>query len=96
MTGAVAWGEWTKSSGLYSEVTLLWDGEKYVGRYRSNMDMSGTLVLKKRDVFHTITAVHQWAVLENADFRANDLVAFVRNVVLRIVGQSSAMQRLGG
>jgi hypothetical protein len=25
----------------------------------------------------------QWAVLENADFRANDLVAFVRNVVLR-------------
>ena len=38
----------------------------------------------------------QWAVLENADFRADDLVAFVRNVVLRIVGQSSAMQRLGG
>merc|ERR1719487_2298289 len=45
-TGAVAWGEWTKSSGLYSEVTLLWDGEKYVGEYRSNMDMSGSLVLK--------------------------------------------------
>jgi hypothetical protein len=38
----------------------------------------------------------EWAVLENADFRANDLVAFVRNVVLRIVSQSSAMQRLGG
>ena len=45
-TGAAAWGEWTKSSGLYSEVTLLWDGEKYVGEYRSNMDMSGSLVLK--------------------------------------------------
>ena len=42
----MAWGEWTKSSGLYSEVTLLWDGEKYVGKYRSKMDMSGSLVLK--------------------------------------------------
>ena len=38
----------------------------------------------------------KWAVLENADFRADDLVAFVRNVVLRIVGLSAAMQRLGG
>ena len=38
----------------------------------------------------------EWAVLENADFRADDLVAFVRNVVLRIVGLSAAMQRLGG
>jgi hypothetical protein len=38
----------------------------------------------------------QWAGLENAVFRAVDLVAFVRNVVLRIVGQSMAMQRLGG
>lgn len=45
-TGAVAWGEWTQSSGLYSEVTLLWDGEKYVGEYKSNMAMSGSLVLK--------------------------------------------------
>ena len=48
MTGAVAWGEWTKSSGLYSEVMLVWDGEEYVGSYRSNMGMSGTLVLKFR------------------------------------------------
>jgi hypothetical protein len=38
----------------------------------------------------------EWAVLENADFRADDLVAFVRNVVLRKVGLSEAMQRLGG
>ena len=38
----------------------------------------------------------KWAGLENAVFRAVDLVAFVRNVVLRIVGQSMAMQRLGG
>ena len=38
----------------------------------------------------------QWAVLENADFRADDLVLFVRNVVLRIVGLSAAMRRLGG
>ena len=45
-TGTVAWGEWTESSGLYSEVKLLWDGEKYVGEYRSNMAMSGSLVLK--------------------------------------------------
>merc|ERR1719478_276052 len=48
LTGAVAWGEWTKSSGLYSEVMLVWDGEEYVGSYRSNMGMSGTLVLKFR------------------------------------------------
>merc|ERR1719352_978391 len=52
-TGAVAWGEWTKSSGLYSEVTLLWDGEKYVGEYRSNMDMSGSLVLKPVSEVHS-------------------------------------------
>ena len=38
----------------------------------------------------------EWAVLQNAGFRADDLVAFVRNVVLRIVGLSAAMQRLGG
>jgi hypothetical protein len=48
LTGAVAWGEWTKSSGLYSEVMLVWDAEEYVGSYRSNMGMSGTLVLKFR------------------------------------------------
>jgi hypothetical protein len=38
----------------------------------------------------------QWAGLENAVFCAIDLVAFVRNVVLRISVFSVAMQRFGG
>ena len=44
----------------------------------------------------TPSPLSEWAVHQNAVFRAVDLVAFVRNVVLRIVGQSMAMQRLGG
>ena len=42
---------WPGASGLSHpactvQVKLLWDGEKYVGEYRSNMAMSGSLVLK--------------------------------------------------
>ena len=43
-----------------------------------------------------VSLLFEWAVHENADFLADDLVLFVRNVVLRIVGLSSAMQRFGG
>ena len=45
------WRVWPGASGLSHpactvQVKLLWDGEKYVGEYRSNMAMSGSLVLK--------------------------------------------------
>ena len=43
-----------------------------------------------------INVYSKWAVHENADFRATDLVLFVRNVVLRISVFSVAMQRFGG
>jgi hypothetical protein len=38
----------------------------------------------------------QWAVLEKADFLAEDLGSFVSDVVRRIVGQSEDIHRFGG
>jgi len=46
LSGRAAWGEWTKSTGLYSEVRLQCGERTLSGKYKSNFGMAGELELK--------------------------------------------------
>ena len=46
LSGRAAWGEWTKSTGLYSEVKLQCGEGTLSGKYKSNLGMAGELELK--------------------------------------------------